>query len=108
MSEHPEKHFSEPSTQSIHPAVFAKGFLDLTVCPPDETEAQRLVRLTARLMQLRVSNRQIGNLLAMGLDLVERQLNWLPYRNARKKASLIVKAIEEDYEAPANWEADED
>ena len=104
MSEHHEPPSLEQATASLHPAVFANGVLDLTVSPADETEKQRYVRLCARLMQLRVSNRQITGLMAHGLDRVEQQLNWLPYRNARKKASLIVAAIEQDYEAPANWE----
>lgn len=78
--------------------------LDFETAPPDETRQDRMVRLAARLMQFGVSERQILRLLTFDLDRIERQLNWLPYRQARKRASLIVSAIEEDYEAPANWE----
>lgn len=69
----------------------------------DETRKERMIRLAARLIQLGVSSRQVQRLLGFDLDLVERQLDWLPHRSARKRASLIVAAIEHDYEAPANW-----
>lgn len=74
---------------------------------PGESRNNRMVRLAGRLMQVGVSNSQIQKLLLFDLDLVERQLDWLPFRSARKRASLIVAAIEKDYEAPANWEGDE-
>lgn len=74
----------------------------------DETRGDRMVRLAAQLMQLGVSDVQVRRLLSFDLDLVERQLDWLPYRSARKRSSLIVAAIEHDYEAPANWNPYED
>lgn len=73
-----------------------------------ESRRERMIRLAGRLIQLGVSGNQIQKLLLHDLDLVERQLDWLPFRSARKRASLIVAAIEHDYEAPANWEAHED
>lgn len=74
---------------------------------PGESQSERMVRLAAQLMQLGVSNHQVRKLLTHDLDKVERQLDWLPYRRARKRASLIVAAIEHDYEAPADWEVHE-
>ena len=37
------------------------------------------------------------------LDLVEiqKQLRWLPFRAARRPASLLISAIEHDYDSPA-------
>ena len=75
---------------------------------PNETHQQRMVRLAAHLMYLGVSGRHVSRLLSHPLDFIEQQIAWLPYRNARKKASMIVAAIENNYEAPANWESDED
>jgi hypothetical protein len=34
-------------------------------------------------------------------DRIYRQLHWLPYRNAKVPASLLVAAIEQDYEPPS-------
>lgn len=72
-----------------------------------ESRRVRMVRLAHELLQLGVSGSQVTKLLMIDLDVVERQLRWLPYRSARKKASLIVSAIELDYEAPANLDAHE-
>lgn len=68
---------------------------------------ERMTKVAMELMVIGVSQSRIVPLLSFGLDRVERQLKWLPYRKARKPASLIVKAIEEDYDAPANWEGHE-
>lgn len=32
---------------------------------------------------------------------ISRQLHWLPYRSARVPASLLISAIEQDYEPPS-------
>lgn len=32
---------------------------------------------------------------------ITRQIHWLPYRNAKVPASLLVSAIEQDYEPPS-------
>jgi len=32
---------------------------------------------------------------------IKRQLDWLPYRAARRSASMIIAAIENDYDEPA-------
>lgn len=36
---------------------------------------------------------------------IERQIGWLPYRAARSKASILIAAIEHDYDAPSLWQA---
>lgn len=95
------------SKQSHDLPLFQDSQSDLTPLG-GETRRDRMVRLAGRLIQLGVSSSQIQKLLLHDLDLVERQLDWLPFRSARKRASLIVAAIEHDYEAPANWEVHED
>ena len=74
---------------------------------PSATRGDRLVRAAAKLRQMGVSHQKVTQLLLFDLERVERQLAWFPYRSARKKASLIVAAIENDYEAPANLPAHE-
>ena len=49
-----------------------------------ESRQDRMVRLAARLMQVGVSNRQVQQLLTFDLDRVERQLDWLPWRNSSR------------------------
>ena len=69
---------------------------------PEESRRDRLVRLAVALQRLGVSERETFKLLSeFDLDQIERQLNWLPLRNPKKQASLIVTSIREDYEAPA-------
>lgn len=91
--------------QSLPPLEVAQN---IVIPPESESRNERMVRLAGRLLQIGVSGHQVRRLLLHDLDKVERQLDWLPYRSARKKASLIVAAIEQDYEAPANWEAHEE
>lgn len=69
--------------------------------PRSETKEERMARLALELLRLDVSVTVTRELLCYDLDVVERQLEWLPYRNVRKKASFIVSAIREDYEAPS-------
>ena len=72
---------------------------------PSEERKQRMIRLAAQLQQLGVSRHLLPELVCYDLDMVEQQLIWLPARNARKKASMIVAAIRNNYEQPANFEA---
>jgi len=72
-----------------------------------ETPQERLERLAAGLISAGVSMRQTQRLLSQhDLDNVEQQLAWINYRAARKKASLLVTAIDQAYEAPANLPPD--
>jgi hypothetical protein len=34
-------------------------------------------------------------------DRISKQLHWLPYRNPKVPASLLISAIEQDYEPPS-------
>lgn len=58
------------------------------------------------LLRLGVRRSQILELVEnYALELIEQQLEWLPYRRARKPSSLIVAAIKENYDEPATLPA---
>lgn len=70
-----------------------------------ETEHERRVRLIVALRKMGVSERVCGDLVfAFPLDHIEQQIEWLPFRRAKRKSSLIVAAIKGDYERPAALE----
>jgi hypothetical protein len=78
---------------------------DAELAPTQTTESprERMMRLAMALLQVGVSASQARQLLANhDLDVVEQQLLWLPARKARKRSSLIVSAIRENYEKPAD------
>jgi len=76
----------------------------LLPAPAGETNKERMVRLARCLLAVGVAGLQVEQLLAnFDLDLIERQLRWLPARKARKRASIIVASIQNDYEEPANY-----
>ncbi len=54
-----------------------------------------------RLLGVGVTKDQADFLLgSYDLERIQRQLEWLPYRNAKNPAGFIVAAIEDDYEEP--------
>lgn len=75
--------------------------------PP--TPAQEVEDVKRRLTALGVSADQVTRLL-MTHDTakIDRQLDWLPYRKAKKPAALIVVAIDRDFDAPAALIGDDD
>lgn len=74
-----------------------------TDAPATETNRDRMVRVAMELMKAGVSGQQARRLLGRhDLDRIEQQLRWIDFRNPRKKASLLVAAIENDFEEPAN------
>ncbi|MGV3615280.1 MAG: hypothetical protein ACO1SV_08095 [Fimbriimonas sp.] len=64
------------------------------------TPDPRAVELAMELLKLGVSRAGVEELLSYGLDAVERQLAWLPYRKAKRKEALIVDAIRNNYSPP--------
>ena len=77
---------------------------DLPLLLEPETNRERLIRLAVELQRLGVSSHLVQELLSgYDLDIIEQQLIWFPARHARKKASLIVSAIRQNYEKPANY-----
>lgn len=63
-------------------------------------EADRMLSLALRLQRIGVSQRGTQELLAYPLDVVERQLDFLPYRNAKRPEAFIIEAIRNDYSPP--------
>jgi hypothetical protein len=59
-----------------------------------------MVEAAAQLMRLGVSRVVTTNLLAHDIDVIERQLRYLPMRKARRPEAFIVEAIRHDYSAP--------
>ena len=74
---------------------------------PDENRSEYMVRLAVELRQLGVSETVTRYLLLnYPLESIDRQLLYLPYRNAKRRSSLIVASIKDDYGAPANMPED--
>jgi hypothetical protein len=58
------------------------------------------VELAIKLMQLGISQAGVAELLTYDLDLIERQLTYLPFRRAKRPAAFIIDAIKNNYSAP--------
>ena len=67
--------------------------------PPDFTEEQRQVMHHLRRSGLTVEQ-AIPLVARYDLARIERQIAWLPYRQAHNPTGFLVAAIERDYEAP--------
>lgn len=73
-----------------------------------ESRADRILRIAIALRQNGVSDAVTRDLLyKYGLDEIEQQLAWLPYRKAKRRAPLLVAAIKGRYGEPVDWSADE-
>lgn len=62
----------------------------------------RRVALAVELFQLGVSHAGVVELLGYDLDVIERQLRYLPFRKAKRPSAFIVDAIRMDYSPPPN------
>jgi hypothetical protein len=60
----------------------------------------RKVKIALDLFKLGVSGSGVQELLLYDLDLIERQLAWLPYRKAKRPEAMIIDAIRNNYSAP--------
>ena len=58
------------------------------------------VELALRLLRLGVSNAGVSELLTYDSEVVERQLDYLPQRKAKRPSAFIVDAIRNDYSPP--------
>jgi hypothetical protein len=66
---------------------------------PEETPEQRQLRF--RLENVGLAGEQIGALLAaFPVEVIARQLDWLPYRHAKNPAGYLIAAIEGGYDEP--------
>lgn len=69
---------------------------------PDEVPLSERDQLILALVEVGVSMRKAESLVAHFPALkIRRQLDWLPYRSPRRPASMIIAAIENDYDEPA-------
>lgn len=81
--------------------------LDPALIPPDEVALSERDQLILELVQVGVHQRKAENLVRrFPAERIRRQLEWLPYRSARRPAPLVIAAIENDYDKPAYAEGE--
>jgi len=69
---------------------------------PDEVTLSERDQLVLDLVELGVALRKAESLVRRyPAQEVRKQLDWLPFRSARRPASMIIAAIENDYDKPA-------
>lgn len=69
---------------------------------PDEAPLSEHDQLVLELVQVGIGLRKAESLVkAFPETQIRKQLLWLPMRAARRPASLLIAAIEHDYDAPA-------
>lgn len=69
---------------------------------PDEVALSERDQLVLDLVELGVALRKSESLVRRyPANEVRKQLDWLPFRSARRPASMIIAAIENDYDKPA-------
>ena len=90
---HSRAHYARPRAQVEQEIAEMMGWKE----EGDSPEAT----LRRRLLSVGLLREQVDLLLAQfPQERIARQLEWLPYRNAKNPAALLVAAIEGDYEAP--------
>ena len=68
---------------------------------PDEAVLSDRDELVLELVQVGIGLRKAQSLVERHpSEVIRRQLRWLPQRAARRPASLLIAAIEHDYDAP--------
>ena len=70
---------------------------------PNTESDPRLVDAALELLKLGVSNTRVIELLTCDIEIVERQLSYLPFRNAKRKEAFIIEAIRNDYSPPKEF-----
>ena len=69
---------------------------------PDEAQLSESEELVLALVEVGVSLRKAEHLVdSYPHEKIRRQLKWLPRRPAKRPASLLIAAIENDYGPPA-------
>lgn len=69
---------------------------------PDEVALSERDQLVLDLVELGVALRKAESLVRRYPNQdIRKQLDWLPFRSARRPASMIIAAIENDYDKPA-------
>ena len=65
--------------------------------------SDRMVQIAMKLQLLGVSGAGITELLCYDLDLVERQLEFLPFRKAKRPEAFIIEAVRNNYNPPKEF-----
>lgn len=69
---------------------------------PDDATLSERDQLVLEMVQFGISLRKAESLVKSFPEVqIRKQLDWLPLRAARRPASLLIAAIERDYDAPA-------
>ncbi len=69
---------------------------------PDDAVLSEREELVLDLVEVGIGLRKANHLVdSYPESLIRRQLDWLPKRNARRPAPLLIAAIEHNYDAPA-------
>lgn len=69
---------------------------------PDDAPLTETEQLVLELVRVGINLRKAESLVSeFPEELIRRQLRWLTLRAARRPASLLIAAIEHDYDAPA-------
>lgn len=68
------------------------------------TNLERMTAVAVELFKLNVSNTGVSQLLRdYSVDEIERQLMYLPYRNAKRPNAFIIQAIRGNYSPPKEF-----
>ena len=68
----------------------------------------QIAKVREKLIQAGLLEQQADDLLdRYDIPRIERQLEWLPLREARSPVGFLLSAIKNDYEAPPGWKQDE-
>lgn len=69
---------------------------------PDEVALSETDQLVLELVQIGVALRKAESLVRRFPEReIRQQISWLPFRSARRPASMIIAAIENGYDMPA-------
>ena len=65
--------------------------------------SDRIVKLAGRLLELGISKDRVVEMLTHPLDEVENQLDWLPFRKAKRPGAFVIDAIRHKYKPPKEF-----
>lgn len=63
----------------------------------------RAVQLAGKLLQLGLTHAAVAEMLSFPLDDLEAQLNWLPYRKAKRPGAFLINAVRRNYSPPKEF-----
>jgi hypothetical protein len=64
------------------------------------SHGDRNVQAAAKLLQLGISHAGVIELLQFPIDQVEQQLEWLPFRKAKRPGAFLINAVRNNYSPP--------